>query len=257
MSMIMAAILLLAGGATTGDEPRMTVSMQAAANTFAATMPTGSGSIAGRNDGGILGIDVYGRYVGFDLQLTGNEGSLAPTPALPTASAATGGASAAITGVLWNSYGVFLGAGPAVEARATVSGVLDQSASPSNASSATSWQTVVGGAALHARVFAGHYVYFTGHAFYGAVPLSGTWQQASASSVMAFSTGSSTGPTTVGTLTNPSVFSGSLAASLRPLNFMAITGGLNARQANFTTSSGGPRMIERSSTPFVGLELMY
>jgi hypothetical protein len=256
MTMLLATILLLAGGATMGDDPRMTVSMQAGANTFNATMPGGNSSIAGRTNGGILAVDFYGHYVGFDLQLTGNEGQLSGTPAAPDASAATGGASAALTGVLWNSYGVFLGAGPAVEARATMSGSLDGSASATNASSATSWQTVVGGAAAHARVFAGHYVYFTGHAFYGAIPLSGTWQQANASSLMAFSTGSAAGPTTSGTLTDPRVFYGSLAASVRPFNWMAFTGGLDSRQASFV-SSGGTRALERSSTPFVGLELVY
>ena len=232
---------------------RGTLSMTAAQTTFSATIPAAGADrhFAGAAQGGVLAIDLYGRRLGFDLLLAGSQAALAnPDPAAPIPRAASGEASAAFTGVILNSRGIFLAAGPGVEARATMAGAL----SADTNAAATSWQTAVAGGALHARVFVGPHVYLTGHGFAGAVALSGHWQSVDAAQILT-SSSAGTAPIESGTLRDPAVYSGSLAASVRPVEWIALSGGVAARDASFATDGGHAR--EHGVRPFLGIELLY
>ena len=245
MTFLLAALLLAADPWFT----RGTIAMTAGQTTFDANVH--GASFAGNGQGGQLGVDHYGRHLGFDLVLAGSQAALpggpADTAVIPSRAEA-GEVDAAFTGALLNSHGLFLAIGPAVEARATMAGTFEQG----NAL-ATSWQTVVGGGALHTRVFAGPHVYFTGHGYYGAVPLSGHWQTVDAAQAAASTTGT---PLLAGNVKDPSVVSGSLAASVRPVEWLALSGGIAARDATFSLDDG-THSHEHSVRPFLGLELLY
>lgn len=188
---------------------------------------------------GSLSVDLYGRRVGFHLGLGGSMSESAQSEEIsdPRLRYTSGEARLAFTGTLWNSYGVFVGVGPGVEARAT--GIAD-----AEGSRMASWESVVAGGDLRARFFVGRHVIVSGSAFAGVMPLAGEWQALD-----------STDGATAGQM-DSLVFAGNVAASLRPAEWIALHGGVAMREATHRVETGE---IGGESTlrPYVGLELLY
>src|SRR5262249_14675286 len=128
---------------------RASVRMIGARSNTTAVMPFGN--FSGTTDGGGIAIDLYGRRLGFDLALSGGADAQSKNAQASSQTqssqqhAMSGEATLGMTASLWNSHGVSIGAGPGLEARASV-GAGD---------SIASWQTVVAGADVRARVFVG------------------------------------------------------------------------------------------------------
>lgn len=186
-----------------------------------------------------LGIDLYGRRVGFHLMLGGSmtENAQSEDIADPRLRYSGGEARLAMTATLWNSHGIFVGVGPGVEARAT--GIAD-----SQGQSIAAWETVVAGGDVHGRVFLGRHVIVSGSAFAGVMPIAGEWQSSD-----------TVDPAGAGSM-EALVFASTLAASLRPAEWIAVNGGVAMRNATHTFEDGTTG-TESTLRPFVGLELLY
>ena len=226
---------------------RATVSAQGGKSTLAAEIPvTGMNSrYEGAHQAGGLAIDLYGRRLGFNLAFAGgaSRDATAPIDGVGGTRITTGEASASFTGVLWNSPGVFLAVGPSIEGRATAIGHFEE-----GNEAVASWQTVIAGGDARARVFAGPHVFFTGHVFAGALPVSGAWQ-----SVDAAAAGGEVVST--GELTDAFVLSGSASVSFRPAEWVAVSGGVAARTATYTFEDRTGS--ENTIRPYLALELLY
>jgi len=212
-----------------------------------AQMPSAGGApaqFANGSQGGTLALEIDGRHAGFDLALGANAASMTggSSGAPPNAS---GDSSAGITAVLHNGSVLFASLGAEVDAHAAIAATPGNSAS---LNSATSWQSVTAGPELRARLFAGRYLFATARAYAGVAGLSGSWQYLDA----AAST-----PDTTGTISHQLVFTGSLAASARPVEWFAFTGGIALRDARGTLDAGGQPVQERTLRPFAGIELLY
>lgn len=201
---------------------------------------TGSASAAG------ISVDLHGRRLAFALGLSGSatddvaspiEGA-AGTPARFTA----GEARAAFDATILNARGIYVAAGAGIEARASAYGSFDQ-----GNELVTSWQTVVAGADLRARVFAGPRVYFAGSLFAGAVPVALRWQRVDAAG---------TDPLSAGSLEDPFVLAASAGVGVRPVEWLALAGGVVARDASYRLDDGSEAR-EQCIRPYVGIELLY
>ncbi len=192
--------------------------------------------------GGSLDVDLYGRRLGFHLGLAGGASEMAElgTDAVRyTYGEARVGLTAAV-----NARGVFVGVGPALEARASALAVTSE-----GADSLTSWQSAVAGGELRARAFAGRRVFVTASAFAGLAPLAGEWQAVNAT------TEAGVDPFGSGRVEMKRVLDGSLAASLRAAEWIAVSGGVSVREASFAIE--GEERRERTVKPFAGVELLF
>lgn len=229
---------------------RATVTALGGVTTVGATMPvsTMSRDYSGQVQVGGMSIDMQGRRLGFAMSLVGGSGEdvNAPVDGLDRSQMTFGEARLSVGGVIANSPGVFLSAGPAVEARMTAVGSLE-----TGNEALASWQSTILGAELRSRFFLTPRVFFSGSAFLGALPASGYWQ-----TVDAVPSEEGTSILESGTLTSSAVFAGTVSASLRPTEWIALSTGVSVREATYgfeNHATGREEMIR----PFVGLDLMY
>lgn len=224
--------------------PPATMSVQAGEANWRSTMPIASELREARGDARsiALALDLYGKRAGFHIALSGAAGENHGVSAAQAGNSQLTASEvrAALTGVLMGSRGVFVAIGPGLEGRSTSIGLTE-----AGNESATRWQTVVAGADLRTRVFAGERIYFTGSAFVGAAPVAGGWE-------------STQGPKTVGSgsLSKSLVFAGNVSASLRPTEWIALSAGVAARAADYRFMNGATGR-ERAVRPYLGIELLY
>lgn len=223
---------------------RATVTVHGGASTVGAEMPLGAMAheYTGSVDAAGLSIDLQGRRLGFALEVAGGSGERvnAPVEGIERSQLTFGEARMSL-GPALNAPGLFLSVGPAIEGRMTGVGSFD----PGNEALA-SWQTTVAGAEARSRFFLSPRVFFSGSVFAGGIPLAGNWRTVDAAG----------GTVEEGRLERAAVVAGTVSASLRPTESIALTGGVAARQATYGFES---RLEGREGTirPFVGLELLY
>lgn len=233
---------------------RGTVSALAGVSSVQASIPVAAmeTEYAGESRMAGLAIDLHGRRLGFhlDLAASATEQVNAPVDGATGTRLTHAEGALGLGATLVSSRGVYLSAGPALEARATAVGDFSQ-----GNEAVASWQSVVAGGDVRARVFAGAHVYVTASAFAGAIPLHGGWQ-----SVDAASATSTDGPVASARLEDALVFSGHVAAAVRPAEWVAFSAGVGARHATYGyRDDAGLRGegTERSVRPYVALELLY
>lgn len=229
---------------------RATVTALGGMSTVGATMPvtTMSRDYSGQVQVGGMAIDMQGRRLGFALSLVGGSGTQvnAPVEGLERSQMTFGEARVSVGGVIANSPGVFLSAGPAVEARMSAVGSLE-----AGNEALASWQTTLLGAEVRSRFFLTPRVFFSGSAFLGVLPVSGYWQTVDAAPA------SEDGEILeTGTLESSTVFAGTLSGSLRPTEWIALSTGVSVREAAYGFEGQG-KGSEQMIRPFVGLDLMY
>ena len=233
---------------------RATVTAAAGVSTVNTSIPVAAleNDYAGEARMAGLAIDLHGRRLGFHLALAGSATEQVDAPI----ESAEGSRLTHVEGALGlgatvvNARGIYLSAGPALEARATAVGHFEQ-----GDEAVASWETVVAGGDVRARIFAGPRVYFTGSAFAGVAPLYGGWQ-----SVDAATAATSADPVGSARLTESTVFAGHLAAAVRPAEWVAFSAGVGVRHAAYTfTDDAGTesRGEERGVRPYLALELLY
>ncbi len=225
----------MAGGLTAWDAVMPVPGMAEKVN---ASAPTGG-----------FDVDLYGRQIAFHLSFAGlasNQAS-APVEGIDNASLTSGEVRANLSAALWNSHGVFVGAGPGIEGRITTIGTLE-----TGDEAFSSWQTVVAGADVRMRVFLGPRLFLTGTVFYGLMPLQGSWQTVNA----APPSGDQSDWLQEGSITKSAVLSTSIGASLRPAEWIALHGGVAIRSATHELDVGETGK-ESGLRPFLGLELLY
>lgn len=215
-----------------------------------ARMPTRNGTrsrFRGDAQAGGLGIHLGGRWLAFDLEIVGAYDRKFAGPVGEAGTTFTSGeARAGFTGVIWNSSGVFVAIGPSIEGRATALGSLDQ-----GSEGAASWQAVFAGPEMRARVFAGPRLYVSANVFAGVESLGGGWQAARASDAI-------TGEEIInsGALESGDVISGAAAIAMRPMEWLAISGGAAWRNATYRFERGDTG-TETNLRPYLGLDFLY
>lgn len=233
---------------------RASVSAVAGVSTMNASIPVsvleseyeGQARMAG------LAIDLHGRRLGFhlDLAASATEQVNAPVDGATGTRLTHAEGALGLGATIVNGRGLYVSAGPGVEARATAVGDFEQ-----GNEAVASWQSVIAGGEVRARVFAGPRVYVTASAFAGVLPVYGGWQ-----SVDAAAATSSTGPVGSARLEESLVLAGHVAAAVRPAEWVAFSAGVGARDARYTfVDAGGASSegAERTVRPYVALELLY
>lgn len=223
---------------------RASVSAQGGLSSWSTSMPVPGldASDRGQGNAGRLAIDIYGRRLGFNLALGGTlaQRAAAPVDGAEGSSMSNGEISLAFTYAIANSEGFFLGVGPGFEARLTALGTME-----TGNEAFASWQTFTPGADVRARYFVSPRVFFTGAAFLAPATVSGNWQAVDAATSQVES----------GTIRGGHVLAGAVSASVRPAEWVALSGGLAVRDASYRMENGTGR--EGGIRPYVGLELLY
>ena len=245
-----------------GPDPwrtRSNVSLTGASSTSVdARMPLGAIGERHRGAGssGAMQIDMHGRVMGFHLGLAGThlerKDRVAVQGISPRQESAlsTAEARASVSFAFWRSSGVLVAAGPAIEGRlTTVGGVSDLRAS------AGSWQSVIAGGDLRARVFVGRHLYVAASTFAGVRPIAGGWQAVKLDPAAMIADGGDSAMTS-SALRDARVFAGTAALGLRPAEPLAISAGVTVRHTSYRFADGTSGS-ERGLRPFVGLDLFY
>lgn len=207
-----------------------------------------------------LSTDMYGRVLGFDLgfRLMNNMAPNADGSALSDKSSFTlFEVQPEISYALINSEPFFLGLGGGLNVRTNVL-ALDES--PSRA--LTNWTSVGAGPSARLRYFFGKSLHVTAAVHVSLLRLAGSWTAAGVSTI------GPGGPQAFfrsGDLENLFVANAMVAAAWRPLEFLAITGGLGYRSAGFRVMEreidGRLKELgagsESDLQPFAGLELLF